>query len=221
MALDHMDVHDQLGERILDATLERILQVGVRRASLDDIARRAKINRVTIYRRFTTKENLIDAVLTREIQRIVAEVAEIVATTPGIDAQIENTVMFVLWQTRTHPLVILLLDATPDEIVGFYTTRGREMVSFGIRSIGQLLHSAQQSGVLGRYDPEPVAEFLARFAHSVLLTPEGGVDFSVEEHMREFIRANVVPLVKYGIPTRSKESSHVQHDTTPSPRNTP
>ncbi len=70
-----------MDERILDAALTRVLQVGIRRASLDDIARRAGVNRVTIYRRFTTKENLIDAMLAREIQRTLAEVTTIATAT--------------------------------------------------------------------------------------------------------------------------------------------
>ncbi|WP_051182030.1 TetR/AcrR family transcriptional regulator [Nocardia vinacea] len=221
MVRDHKDVHDKLGERILDAALARILHVGIRRASLDDIARRAQVNRVTIYRRFTSKENLIDAVLSREIARILAQVAEIVSTTTGIDTQIELTVMFVLQQTRTHPLVPFLLESTSDEIVGFYTIRGREMVSFGIHSITQLLDRAQEVGAIDRYDPVPVAELLARFAHSVLLTPDGGVDFGIEEQMRDFVRTAVVPLVKYGVPIHSMEHEHAdRHATPPSPHRT-
>lgn len=195
-------------ERILDAALFRVLQVGIRRASLDDIARRAGVNRVTIYRRFTTKENLIEAMLTREIQRTLAEVTAIATATEGIDNQIEETIVHVLHQTHAHPLVTQLLDVAPEEILDFYTVRGQQGVALGINYIVQILEGSQQAGTIDTYDPRPVAELLARLAHSVLLTPSGGLDFRDDAQVRAFVAASIVPLVRHGLPTA----------TTPRPR---
>ncbi|MEU1981302.1 TetR/AcrR family transcriptional regulator [Nocardia sp. NPDC019395] len=191
--------YDEVDERILDATLNRILQVGVRRSSLDDIARRCGINRVTIYRRFSSKDALIEAALSREIGRILAEATTIASTTEGTDAQIEETVLFVLRLTRTHPLVTRLLAVAPEEALGFYTVRGQEMVSQGIEYIAGVLTAGQELGVLARYDPRPIAELVARMAHSLMLTPTAGVDFDDEDTARSFIRTVIVPLMKYGI----------------------
>ncbi|WP_054812739.1 TetR/AcrR family transcriptional regulator [Nocardia arizonensis] len=197
--------HDELDEKILDAALQRILQVGIRRSSLDDIARRSGINRVTIYRRFSGKENLIETVLNREIQRILAEATAIVETTPGIAAQIEETVLFVLRLTRTHPLVTQMLAVAPEEALEFYTVRGEELVSQGISFIVSVLQAAQSRNVIDRYDPQPVAELVARFAHSLMLTPSAGVDFADDEAARTFVRTTFVPLMMYGITTRSAD----------------
>ncbi len=191
--------HDELDEKILDAALQRILQVGIRRSSLDDIARRSGINRVTIYRRFSGKDNLIETVLNREIQRILAEATTIVATTTGIEAQIEATVLYVLRLTRTHPLVTQMLAVAPDEALEFYTVRGEELVSQGISYIVSVLEAAQDSGAIDRYDPRPVAEIVARFAHSLMLTPSAGVDFGDDEAARAFVRTAIVPLMTRGI----------------------
>ncbi|WP_327141243.1 TetR/AcrR family transcriptional regulator [Nocardia sp. NBC_01327] len=190
---------DETGEKILDAALGRILQVGIRRSSLDDIARRAGVNRMTIYRRFSSKEKLVDAVLVRENQRVLQGVSEIGAATKGVPAQIEETVLYVIEQTRNHPLVKQLLEVAPEEILEFYTVRGEVGVGLGIDYIAGALEAAQQRGVIGRYDPRPVAELLARFAHSLLLTPVGGSDFSDARQAREFVRAAIVPLVLHGL----------------------
>ena len=190
-------------ERLLDAALLRVLQVGIRRASLDDIARRAGVNRVTIYRRFTTKENLIEAMLAREIQRMLAEVTAIATATEGIDNQIEETVAHVLRQTHAHPLVTQLLDVAPEEVLDFYTVRGQQGVALGIAYIVQILEASQQTGAIDTYDPRPVAELLARLAHSVLLTPYGGLDYRDDDQVRAFVATSIVPLVKYGLPTRA------------------
>ncbi|MBY8859446.1 TetR/AcrR family transcriptional regulator [Nocardia sp. CA2R105] len=209
---------DDMDERILDAALTRVLQVGIRRASLDDIARRAGVNRVTIYRRFTTKENLIDAMLAREIQRTLAEVTTIATATKGVDNQIEETIVYVLTQTHAHPLVTQLLDVAPEEILDFYTVRGQESVKIGIRYIVQVLETTQKSGAIDDYDTRPVAELLARLAHSVLLTPAGEIDFRDEEQVRAFVATSIVPLVKHGLPTRSATGGRAKSRTKPAAR---
>src|SRR5262245_36928995 len=115
---------DALDEKIMDAALERIQQVGIRRSSLDDIAKRSGVNRVTIYRRFAGKDNLVEAVLEREAERMLAEVTAIAATTREIGAQIEETVLYVLRHTRMHKLVGRMLAVAPEEALSFYTVRG-------------------------------------------------------------------------------------------------
>jgi AcrR family transcriptional regulator len=184
--------HDEVDEKIMDATLDRILQVGIRRASLEDIARRIGMNRATIHRRFVGKDNLIEAVLERETRRMLAEVTAIATTAPGVDAQIEETVLHV----------------APEEALTFYTVQGERLVGIGIDYIVGLLDHAQQAGVIARYDPRPIAELVARLSHSLMLTPGSGgsVDFTDHEQARRFVRTTLVPLIKYGI-TASPEDN--------------
>ncbi|MQY21834.1 TetR/AcrR family transcriptional regulator [Nocardia macrotermitis] len=196
---------DEVDQRILDAALARILQVGIRRSSLDDIARRSGINRVTIYRRFSGKDKLIEAVLERETERMLTEVGSILTDAEDIDERIEQTVLYVLRQTRMHRLVRQLLDVAPEEALTFYTVHGGEMVALGIGYIADLLDRAQHARLIARYDSEPIAEMIARLAHSLMLTPKGGVDFTVDEATHHFVRTTIVPMVKYGIATSSKE----------------
>ncbi|MFI5718588.1 TetR/AcrR family transcriptional regulator [Nocardia sp. NPDC051750] len=189
---------DAVDEKIMDAALVRLLQVGIRRASLDDIARRSGLNRVTIYRRFAGKDNLIEAVIMREIERMLAEVGRIAAEGTDVDDQIERTALYVLRQARSHPLLTQLIEVSPEEAMEFYTVRGEEMVSSAIGYIVTILERGQAVGVLDAYDARPVAELLARLAHSLLLTPLGGVDFRDEGQASSFVRTAVVPLVRHG-----------------------
>jgi AcrR family transcriptional regulator len=46
---------------ILEAALEQLALTGVRRTSADDVARRAGVNRATLYRRFGSREQLLAA----------------------------------------------------------------------------------------------------------------------------------------------------------------
>ncbi|WP_159846846.1 TetR/AcrR family transcriptional regulator [Nocardia sp. CY41] len=200
---------DGVDERILDAALDRILQFGIRRASLEDIARRAGLSRITIHRRFAGKDNLIEAVLARETRRMLAEVTAIAATADSVDAQIEDTMLYVLLQTRIHRLVTQLLRVAPEEALRFSTAQGERLVSIGIEYIVGMLTHAQSAGLIAAYNPHPVAELVARLAHSLLLTPGGGsVDFTDDERARAFVRTTIVPLIRHGITRPDEELTH-------------
>lgn len=209
--------HDDVDETILDAALERVLQVGIRRSSLEDIARRAGVSRVTIHRRFGGKDNLVEAMLERETRRILAEVTAIATTASGIDAQIEETILYVLLQTRMHRMVTELLRVAPEEVLGFYTVQGERQVRMGIDYIVEMLAHARRLGLIDDYDIRPVAELVARLAHSLMLTPDGGgVEFTDPDAARQFVRSTVVPLMKHGIATAAKEHVDDRHHTTDS-----
>ncbi|WP_131822919.1 helix-turn-helix domain-containing protein, partial [Mycobacteroides chelonae] len=58
---------EELTERILAAAKLEFELIGIRRSSMGDVARRAGIARATLYRRFPGKDNLVQAVATREL----------------------------------------------------------------------------------------------------------------------------------------------------------
>ena len=60
---------------ILDAAVVEFERHGFRRVALDDVARRARVSRTTIYRRFSHKDDLVAAVIERENVRLFADIA--------------------------------------------------------------------------------------------------------------------------------------------------
>jgi AcrR family transcriptional regulator len=54
---------DDTAERILAGALAQFEDFGVRRTTMEDVARRVGMSRVTIYRRFSNKDALVEAVL--------------------------------------------------------------------------------------------------------------------------------------------------------------
>ncbi|RYE75804.1 MAG: TetR/AcrR family transcriptional regulator, partial [Myxococcales bacterium] len=56
---------------ILEAALAQFADTGVRRTSIDDIAQRAGINRVTLYRRFGSREQIVHAAYLQEAARVL------------------------------------------------------------------------------------------------------------------------------------------------------
>ncbi len=194
---------DGTANRILDAALAVLAESGIRGLSMETVARRAQVNRVTIYRRFTNRDELLRALITREIDRLLAEVTAIGATTQGTDSQIEKMITYVLLETRRHPLARRLV--TPERVL---LVGADEAVQQGISYIASVLEFAQQRGVIDDYDVQPVAEVLARFAHSLLLTPGSELAGSSLEEMAEFVRVAFVPVVRHGIAAAARPLVH-------------
>ena len=61
-------------EEVLDAALAQFEDLGIRRSTIEDIARRAGIDRVTVYRRVGSKDDVTQTVIAREVHRMMEEV---------------------------------------------------------------------------------------------------------------------------------------------------
>src|ERR1700682_4204355 len=63
---------DRTRQRLLDAATETLNRVGIQGATTREIARRAGVNEVTLFRHFKSKEQLLRAVLQRGLASEVA-----------------------------------------------------------------------------------------------------------------------------------------------------
>jgi AcrR family transcriptional regulator len=107
---------------VLDAARECVLAVGVRRTTLTDVARRAGVSRMTLYRRFPDLEGVLAALMTREFGRLIADAA---ARADGESTR-ERVVAMVVNGSRalaSDPLFVRLLDVDPELLLPYMTQR--------------------------------------------------------------------------------------------------
>ena len=108
--------------RLLDAARECVLAVGVRRTTVTDVARRAGVSRMTLYRRFPDLEAILAALMTREFGRLVDQAAK---QASGATAR-ERVVATVVHGSRAlahDPLFMRLLDVDPELLLPYMTRR--------------------------------------------------------------------------------------------------
>ncbi len=186
---------DEVVTRILDAALAVYEEFGLRRSTMDDVARQAGLGRATVYRRFPQKGDLVTAVGLREVSRFLAGVdAEIGKAGSPQDRLVEGFVA-VVRGLRRHPLLNRLLSSEPEAILPGLTLTGGPIIAMARDYLAQKIQEDQQAGSLGEFDPEPLAELLARLIHSMVLTPDGRIPATDEREMRTFARAYLVPLL--------------------------
>jgi AcrR family transcriptional regulator len=195
-----LDVRDEpldaVAERILDAALEQFQLVGLRRSTIDDVARRARVGRVTVYRRIGQKDELIEAVILRELRRLFATVDAAVAALAAVEDRLAEGFAVVLRTVRDHPLFQRLLAVEPESVLPFLTVDGGPIIVLTAAYVAGQIRLAQRVGLAPQdLEPEPVAEMMARLAHSVLLTPQGAIPLETDEQARAFARSHIAPLV--------------------------
>jgi AcrR family transcriptional regulator len=61
-------------DALLDAARDCVVEVGVRRTTLTDIAKRAGVSRMTLYRRFPDVGTLVRALMTREFTKLLGRI---------------------------------------------------------------------------------------------------------------------------------------------------
>lgn len=175
---------DGVGVRIMDAALAEYLAHGFRRTSVDDVARRAGLGRATIYRRFATRDDLVNAVLTRECRRLFADIAAAGEGLPTVADQLVEGFVAGLRNARSQPLLHRMITTEPEAWLPFLTTSGGPTIAV----LREFL--VQQY----RITPE-VAEIVVRLSISLVLTPDSCLAFGTDEEARATARRYLAPLV--------------------------
>jgi AcrR family transcriptional regulator len=186
---------DATSERILDAALALAGASGVRNLTMDDVARRARVGRMTVYRRFGDKERLIEALGVRETRRCLAELDAAADPRAPIADQIAEGFVTSLRLAREHPLLIRLGTLEPETLLDALGERGGAVFAAMRGFLAARLRAAQDAGVLGPVAIEEAAELLVRLAVSFVLIPESAIDLSDEDRVRELARSLLAPML--------------------------
>ncbi|HEX3591053.1 MAG TPA: helix-turn-helix domain-containing protein [Pseudonocardiaceae bacterium] len=192
--LDEPDT-DQVGVRILDAAHAAYHAHGFRRTSVDDVARRAGIGRATIYRRFASRDEIVQAVLMRETRRFFAQIAEATQDLPTLADRLVEGFVVGLRNAREHSLLQRILADEPEASIPFLTTRDGPAMAV-MREFLQLqyLNCAEAAGSRTA-KPAEVAEILVRLCISLVVNPDTCLPLRTDEEARATARRYLAPLV--------------------------
>jgi len=168
--------HSAVGEddRLLDAARECVLAVGVRRTTVTDVARRAGVSRMTLYRRFPDLEGVLAALMTREFGRLVGDAA---ARAEGGTAR-ERVVAMVVHGSSSlaaDPLFVRLLDVDPELLLPYVTRRLGGMQRIAVAAGTEAL-AAGDGSVRDDSPPEVLAAGIELIARGFVLASHGELE---------------------------------------------
>ena len=200
---DPKDPPDEVGTRILDAAFEQFCLVGIRRSSMEDVARRAKVGRVTIYRRFESKDRLVSALLWRETRTAIATVEAAVSAAANPEDRFVDGFLAGMHFMRQHPLLKALLSTEPETALPLLTVKASGGLELARAFMAQEIRRARKDLGIADVDSDQVAEVFARLTHSLVLTRPTCLPLEDDERTREFARRHIVPMVT-GRPARRR-----------------
>lgn len=194
LAVDGAAEADPTTERILDAALAEFLSFGLRKSTVEDITRRARVGRMTVHRRFPSKQALIEAVFLREIRRVLADAGAVIAEHETLVDKLVEGLAFGLRGVYEHPLFSRLLETDREAMLPYLTVDAGALMVASTQFVERQIVAAGPAPH-GAPPADYAAEAILRFCHSVLLTPRGRFDLRDDDELRAVLRAAVEPLV--------------------------
>lgn len=180
-----------LERTILDTARAVFETYGVRRANIEDVAARAGVSRSTIYRRFPTKDDLLEQVVRREAELFFATLDR---ATAGCDPQQAVIEAFALGVrlVQDSPLYSRIVDSEP-ELLGMFSRSH----AFPIRQFADgIAHTLRRCGA---EMPEPeladIADILLRVALGIIVFPTDRLDISDDSAVRDYAARYLVPII--------------------------
>ena len=186
---------DATSERVLDAALALAAASGIQKLTMDEIAARAGVGRMTVYRRFGDKARLLDTLTAREGRRCLAELDAASDPSAPIADQVADGFATSLRLAREHPLLNRLARVEPETVLAALTADGGALFAMSRAFVADRLRESQRAGVLGPLDADAAAEVLVRLAFSFVLIQESVLPTEDEERVREVARALVAPIL--------------------------
>ena len=165
------------GGRLLDAARAAILSVGWRRTTATEVARRAGVSRMTLYRTYPDMPALLADLMTREWTGVVTgiEASDDDAGAVGIAAALVQTVAAL----RRNDLLHRIVEVDPELLLPYLLERRGRSQETVLDLVADRVARAQATGGVRRGDPVLLARAVVLAAHGWLLSAHTMVDRQV------------------------------------------
>jgi AcrR family transcriptional regulator len=166
----------------LDAARDCILDVGWRRTTLTEVARRAGVSRMTIYRSWSDMEQLLADLMTREWAAVVAAAAaeDTTGDEKAVD-RIVGTAVRAVAALRDNELFVRIVELDPELLLPYLLSRRGRSQQAILDLVTEQLRAGQTQGEVRAGDPAAMARALVLTTHGFVLSAHTMVDDTVTE----------------------------------------
>lgn len=168
---------DSAVDTYLDAARAAILDVGWSRTTLTDIARRAGVSRMTIYRRWPDMKTLVADLMTREWQQLLH-----VATEGDELDRLVESVVATARAVRENALFLRILELDPEVVLPYLFERSGRAQELVVEMLRDQVRAGQEAGVVRAGDPETLARSVVLAAHGFVLSAHTMGDPAAYDH---------------------------------------
>jgi AcrR family transcriptional regulator len=145
---------------VAEAVRESVLAVGVRRTTLTDVARRAGVSRMTLYRMVPGVEALILSVMTGDLVAVLIDAESRASRRRTARARLVAMTADVARRLPDEPLFRRVIDVDPDLLLPYLTERVGSTQRIAIDHLQRVITEGQADGSVRSGDPAIMATAL-------------------------------------------------------------
>ncbi|MGA8988143.1 TetR/AcrR family transcriptional regulator [Aeromicrobium sp.] len=187
---------DSTATRILDAAVTESAARGIGALTIDGVARRAGVNRVTVYRRFGDRDSMLQAMTLREGTRMAEGILLAIAGVEDSADQLVEGFVAALRLAEAHPVIRRTAAFEPQDLIAAGLADGAALLALGSTFVAAGVRRAQADGVGAHLHADQVGETMARlFASFILLPAQHAIDVRSADGARAYARRTLVPLL--------------------------
>lgn len=173
---------------VLDAAAVCFARFGVRRTSVQDIAKQLGVNRTTIYRQAGNVEQLASLLAIRETHRMFASLPKRMSRPIGPRAIVDMLATLVT-EARAHPVLAKMLADERDLIGSMLAGGAPQLLSRLTAALAPIIAMAMRTGHIAQRDPAVTAEWLVRICGSLILVEAPG-------RLEDFLAELLIPALR-------------------------
>jgi AcrR family transcriptional regulator len=166
------------GDAYLDAARACILDVGWRRTTLTEVARRAGVSRMTIYRTWADMPTLLGDLMTREWAGVVTD--HVSQDGPAID-RIAGAIVGTVRALRHNELFVRIVELDPELILPYLFSRRGRSQDLILALTAEAIADGQRAREIRRGNPVAMARALLLATHGFVLSVHTMVDDDTAE----------------------------------------
>ena len=164
----HIDVPPS--DLVLDAARACILDVGLRRTTLADVARRAGVSRMTVYRQYGDLASIVSALLTSELLGLIEAAGREVAARATARERLVEAGVLIVERLAQHPLWCRVLDLDPELLLPLVVDRFGSTQRAAVAQLAAEVEQGQRDGSIRPGDPVLLATCLLLTAQSFVFS---------------------------------------------------
>lgn len=146
--------------RVLAAARSAVLDRGISRVTMSDVARGADVSRTTLYRHYADVEAVLRDLMSAEFDQIVRESAATADERANGRERLVATIVDGCRRTRANPLFRKIVDVDPEFFLPYVTARSGQAQQLVAGLLGWGIRAGQHDGSIRAGDPDRLARLV-------------------------------------------------------------
>jgi AcrR family transcriptional regulator len=174
-------------DALLDAARQSLLALGWRRTTLTEVARRAGVSRMTMYRRWPDMQTLMADLMTREWSSIGVD-SELLAREDPSPGTIGTAVVQAASAMRSNPLFHKIVDVDPELLLTYLIDRRGRTQDALLDVLEASVAAGHATGSIRRGDAKVMARSIVLAVHGFVISADTMTDAASVEQLAEELR---------------------------------